>query len=454
MTTLTVGTGLQFETIHAAVAASQDGDVVQVQAGTYVNDFAAINTNITLEGVGGMVHLLATEAPSDGKAILTTSADVTIKNFEFSGAAVADGNGAGIRHQAGDLVVENAYFHDNQEGLLANDSDGTITIRNSEFASNGTGDGYTHNLYVGHIAALTVEDSYFHDAIIGHEIKSRASETTITGSRIADGDGTASYSIDLPNGGVATLTGNTIEQGAHSDNPAIIHFGGEGNDYAGSSLTVADNMVVNNLDSDSARLLVNDTGVTAEVHGNSVFGLSVAQIASGLAEVSGSVALALQPLLDLSHPWSASSGSDSSGSAPLVDEPVSATPADTVPADTSSTGTAPAETVANDTAGTDTTPAHAAPADPVAVVPEPADTVPAEAAATPHWTPASDGGWNFRFGHGGDAGSWPAEVPAPSSDTSGPDGPQPDAAPTHAVWSFDGLADGLHQPSHHADIWH
>jgi hypothetical protein len=47
--TLTVGKGQQYSTISAAVKASHDGDVVQVQAGTYTNDFATINTKITLQ---------------------------------------------------------------------------------------------------------------------------------------------------------------------------------------------------------------------------------------------------------------------------------------------------------------------------------------------------------------------------------------------------------------------
>jgi hypothetical protein len=88
MAVLTVGPGQTFEftTLSAAVAASHDGDVIQVQAGTYVNDFATVNTKITIEGMDGMVHLLATVPPSNGKAILVTNTDVTLRNLEFSGA--------------------------------------------------------------------------------------------------------------------------------------------------------------------------------------------------------------------------------------------------------------------------------------------------------------------------------------------------------------------------------
>src|ERR1700676_4678379 len=92
MATLTVGFGEQFSTIAAAVAASVDGDVVEVAAGTYTNDFSEITTRITIEGVGGMVPIVATDPPPNGKAILTTDTDVTLINFELSGAAVSEGN--------------------------------------------------------------------------------------------------------------------------------------------------------------------------------------------------------------------------------------------------------------------------------------------------------------------------------------------------------------------------
>ena len=142
MTTLTVGSGLEYATLASAIAASQDGDVIKVQAGTYTNDFATITTNITVEGVGGMVNLVATQPPSNRKGILTigaggsTGPNVTLDNISFSGAVISNGDGgnaAGIRYQSGNLILNNTYFHDNQNGLLADaDPTGTITINNSE----------------------------------------------------------------------------------------------------------------------------------------------------------------------------------------------------------------------------------------------------------------------------------------------------------------------------------
>src|SRR5208337_116674 len=137
------------------------------------------------EGGGGMVNLVATDPPPNLKAMLTigtqcgSGPDVTLDNIAFSGAAVPDadgGAGAGIRYQSGNLALNNCDFFDNQDGLLADaDPTGTIAINNSEFASNGNANpacsGIEHNLYVNEIQQLTVNNSYFHDPIVGHDIK-------------------------------------------------------------------------------------------------------------------------------------------------------------------------------------------------------------------------------------------------------------------------------------------
>ena len=328
MSILTVGSGQQFSTISAAVAASHDGDTVQVQAGTYVNDFATVNTKITIQGIGGMAHLVATIPPPDGKAILTTNTDVTLDHLELSGAAVSDGNGAGVRYQGGNLVMTNCYVHDNQDGILSGAvPTGTVTIRNSEFSHNGTGDGSTHNIYIGDIASLTVDSSYIHDAVVGHEIKSRAETTTITNSRIQDGStGTASYSIDLPNGGNATIQGNVIQQGPASQNPAIIAFGEEGGVHAGSALNVTGNTILNDLTSPSASAVWNAAGAPASVTGNSIYGLAANKFVLGAATAAGNTALATEPTLVTTSPWASATASDVSSAAASAPTPVSATP--------------------------------------------------------------------------------------------------------------------------------
>jgi hypothetical protein len=321
MATLTVGVNQHYSTLSSAIAASHSGDTIEVAAGTYTNDFAEITDDITIVGVGGMVDLVATTAPPNGKAILVTDGNDTIENVSFSGAKVADGNGAGIRYQSGNLTLINDYFHDNQDGLLAaSNQAGSITIKTSEFAHNGTGDGQTHNLYVGEVGTLTIDASLFTGAVVGHEIKSRADTTIIENSRIIDGPtGTASYSIDLPDGGKATITNNFIEQGPDSQNPAIIHYGGEGGPYAGSSLSISGNIVLNDLHSASARLLLNQTSVSGSITGNTIYGLTSSQLTTGPAtEASNTFPTGSEPALDLSHPFTSGSGTGGGGDPTVV----------------------------------------------------------------------------------------------------------------------------------------
>jgi hypothetical protein len=305
MATLAVGPGQEFPTLASAIAASSDGDTISVQAGTYVNDFAEVATKVTIQSVGGMANFVATEAPPNGKAILTTDTDVTVSGLAFSGSAVPDGNGAGIRYQGGNLTLNGDYFFNNQDGLLSSASipGGTLTINGSEFAYNGTGDGQTHNLYVGDIANLVINGSYFHDAAVGHEIKSRAENLTVENSRIQDQGGTASYSIEAANGGNATIANNVIEQGPNSQNEAIIQYGGEGAIYPSSSLTVSGNTILNDLNAPSATAVVNDTDVVAQITNNSVYGLTADQIARGPAYIANNAFLASELALDTSHPW-------------------------------------------------------------------------------------------------------------------------------------------------------
>ena len=305
MAILSVGAGKQYTTIPSAISAAQDGDTIQVAAGTYTNQYAQIPKNITLEGVGGMVNMVSTGLIPNGKAIFITSGNIMINNFEFSGAKVYDANGAGIRYEGGNLVLNKCYFHNNEDGLLGGSwPTGTLTINNSEFAYNGRGDGQTHNLYIGKIANLTVDNSYFHDANVGHEIKSRALTTTIKNSRIYDLNGTASYSIDLPNGGNSVIQNNVIEQGPLSQNPIIVSYGVEGNLNPSTSLLVIGNTILNDKISSSSLVLKNTTTTPAQITSNSFFGLTSSQIAYGPSVQTGNQFLATEPQLNTTHPWS------------------------------------------------------------------------------------------------------------------------------------------------------
>ena len=229
---LTVGTGQQFSTLSAALAASHDGDTIAVQAGTYTDDPSTVTHSVTIEGVGGFAHFVASGLIPNGKAILLDdAANLTIDNLEFSGAHVDDTNGAGIRYEAGNLTVKNSYFHDNQDGILGGAvTGGNVTIDGSTFVHNGAGDGQTHGAYLGRINSLTVTNSFFQDQLGGSDVKSRAATTLVQNNKFIDTDhssDTTNYQVDLPEGGNDTVAGNLMLKSTYPNNFAFVHFGGE-----------------------------------------------------------------------------------------------------------------------------------------------------------------------------------------------------------------------------------
>ena len=132
-----------------------------------------------------------------------------------------DENGAGIRGEGPDLVVDHVRFINNQNGILSGTGGGTMTIRDSLFDKNGfCGRACAHGIYVGSLDLLRVEHTVFRDTKQGHHIKSRALRTEVIDCDIQDGPtGTASYEIEIPNGGSLVVRGNTIEKGPKARKP-------------------------------------------------------------------------------------------------------------------------------------------------------------------------------------------------------------------------------------------
>ncbi len=332
MTTLTVGSGQQYGTIAAAVAAASSGDTINVQAGTYTNDFPSQINGLTIQGVGGIVKLVATEQPGNGKAYLDVAGNTTLRNLDISGVTVSDANGAAIRYESGNLVIQNTAIHGNQDGILgAADASGTITIDGSEIYSNGTGTGSTHNIYIGDIKTFTLTNSYIHDANVGHEVKSRAETNIITNNRIEDGSSTASYQIDLPNGGNATISGNVIQKSANSGNHVTIAYGEEGNAHSGTAVSITGNTIVS--DQSGASVIWNTTNAAVSASNNSIYNFSQIDKA-GHVSSNGFTTLGSRPTLDTSSPIQ-SGGSSTSSPSPT---PTSDTTAPTLTVSESKSG--------------------------------------------------------------------------------------------------------------------
>ncbi|MET0964150.1 MAG: right-handed parallel beta-helix repeat-containing protein [Noviherbaspirillum sp.] len=243
-----VGGASEVRTISQAAALARDGDTVVIAPGDYYGDVATwTQDRLTIRaGAGGRVRLIAAGSHAEGKGIwVVNGGKVTVEDIDFRGARVPDHNGAGIRFEKGHLVVRRCSFRDNENGILTTGGDGTLEIENSEFGENGDGSGSTHNLYVGAIQTLKVSGSYFHHARRGHLLKSRARENFIFYNRLTDElGGQASYELEFPNGGLAYVVGNIIEQSATTDNSTIISFGTEGYTAPVNELYLASNTIV------------------------------------------------------------------------------------------------------------------------------------------------------------------------------------------------------------------
>lgn len=170
---------------------------------------------------------------------------VHVDNIEFSGAKVRDGNGAAIRLEGENFRLSGCFIHDNENGILGGirQPESEVVIEGCEFAFNGKGGGYTHNIYIGEVGRFILRDSYSHDAKVGHLVKTRARETYILYNRLFEGGG--SYSVDFSAGGYALVMGNIIHQGEDTDNWALLSHGAEAMLYPDNRLEVVYNSFQN-----------------------------------------------------------------------------------------------------------------------------------------------------------------------------------------------------------------
>jgi len=263
-----VGPGLKFSTPCKAIAAASNGDTIEIDAkGDYTGDSCVVWKNgLTLRGVNGRPKIDAAGRSAEGKAIwVVKGADTVVENIEFTGAAVGDKNGAGIRLEGKNLTVRNCYFHHNQNGILTLWNVGAVQVEHSEFGWNGHANGQAHNIYVGGTDKFILHASYMHHSVGGNVVKSRAAVNVITYNRLSQETGDGSYELDLSNGGQALVLGNVIQQGAESVNEHMITFGMEGA-RPSSRMLLAHNTIVNI--HPNGRFFLHAPGTTIEARNN------------------------------------------------------------------------------------------------------------------------------------------------------------------------------------------
>ena len=273
---LKVGPGEAFSKPSEAAAAALAGDTVMIASGTY-DDCAVWPKRapfLTIQAASGVVIIMGRTC--EYKALFVIKGDsITVRGITFTGAQAPRHNGAGIRAEGRGLLVENSRFVDNEEGILAGSiPNGIIVVRNSVFQGNGNCvEACAHGIYVGNIAELRIENSNFLEQHIGHHVKSRAARTVLTGNVIADGPfGTASYLVDIPNGGALIMRNNALEKGPLSDNPRIaVTLGEEGATNITTEIVIEGNQFKNDLTTETV-FVRNHTATRAIIRGNTLNG--------------------------------------------------------------------------------------------------------------------------------------------------------------------------------------
>jgi hypothetical protein len=282
--TLSVGPGKTYVSPCAAFAAAKDGDTIEIVGDwTYSGDVCAIaRSNLTIRGVQGRPTIDAAGRNHGGKGIwVVTGNNITVENVEMLGAKVPDRNGAALRLEGTNFTLRKAFIHDNENGILSGvNRNSDIVIEHSEFGHNGHGDGQTHNLYIGNAKSLTFRYNYSHDAVIGHDLKSRAMFNMIAYNRFSStppgktgstASGKPSYEIDLPSAGTSYIIGNVIEQPAINDNPNIVAYGEEGATNPGQDLYVINNTFLNDFNSGTFLFISGKVSTPALIQ-NNLFG--------------------------------------------------------------------------------------------------------------------------------------------------------------------------------------
>jgi hypothetical protein len=243
-----VETGRSFARLDQAVRSIGDGEgTIRIAPGRY--------RDCAVQEAGRIAFVAETrgtavfdDAICEGKATLVLRGRAShVEGLVFTHMRVADGNGAGIRIEQGDLTVAYTRFEDGQCGILsASDPASRIAIDHATFSRLGKhpdGNG-AHSLYIGHYGALRVTNSRFERGTGGHYLKSRAPRVELIDNSFDDSQGQdTNYMIDLPEGAVGRIAGNIFVQGTGKENyGTLIAVHAEEGDNPSAGLVIENNV--------------------------------------------------------------------------------------------------------------------------------------------------------------------------------------------------------------------
>lgn len=240
--------GEVFFTLQEAVRAVGEGrGTIRIAPGRYEECITQDGGDISYvaERPGSVIFDTVT---CEGKAAFVLRGRAArVEGIVFQNMTVPDRNGAGIRIEAGTLVVRETLFRDSESGILgANDQSGAIRVEKSTFTGLGRcDDDYdcAHSIYINGAGPVTVFDTRFERGRGGHYLKVRSPQINASNNSFDDSAGRATnYMIDLPYGANGVIADNVFVQGRDKENySAFIAVAGEGHENDTSRLVVRGN---------------------------------------------------------------------------------------------------------------------------------------------------------------------------------------------------------------------
>ncbi|WP_404480128.1 right-handed parallel beta-helix repeat-containing protein [Novosphingobium sp. BL-52-GroH] len=240
-------TGRSYVRLQDAVDAIGDGrGTIRLASMRFADCAVQSAGDITYQALVPGRSMLDGVACEDKAALVLRGRAARVEGLVFSNIRVSDHNGAGIRLERGDLSVDQSWFRDSEQGIIAGpDPAGSIVIDKSTFTRLGTcdGPGCAHSLYIGDYGALTVTRSRFEAGTGGHYVKARAARVAILDCSFDDSRGRdTNYMIDLPDGATGRIAGNWFVQGRDKENySAFIAVAAEHRNHPSTGLAIEDN---------------------------------------------------------------------------------------------------------------------------------------------------------------------------------------------------------------------
>lgn len=242
-----VETGQGYAQLDDAVQSIRMGrGTILIQPGTYHQCTVQAGGDIVFKAAKPGTAIFEGTACEGKAAFVLRGHSSTVDGIVFRHLRVADGNGAGIRTEMGNLTVTNSMFLDSQEGILGGHPDQSITIDRSTFSGLGQCDetpDCAHSIYLAAGGPVTITRSRFERGTGGHYVKSRGPRITITDSSFDDSAGhKTNYMIDLPEGATGLIARNTFVQGPDKENwSGLIVVAAEARRNSSAGLTIIDN---------------------------------------------------------------------------------------------------------------------------------------------------------------------------------------------------------------------